>query len=82
MVRCAVVVTDGFKMELGLHQGSALSPFLFAVMIDRMTGEIMQESPWTIMFVDDLVICNETNRHVEENLERRYALDGSKAEFM
>ena len=25
-VRCAVGVTDGFKLEEGLHQGSTLSP--------------------------------------------------------
>ena len=40
-VRCAVGVTDGFEVKVGLHQGSALSPCLFVMMMDRMTDDIM-----------------------------------------
>ena len=41
---------------MGLHQGSALSPCLFAMVMDRMTDEIREEAPWTVMFADDIVI--------------------------
>ena len=44
-----------FKVKVRLHQGSALSPFLFAVIMDRLTDEVRRELPWTMLFVDDIV---------------------------
>ncbi|KAK3542878.1 hypothetical protein QTP70_006134 [Hemibagrus guttatus] len=90
VVRCAVGQTEEFKVEVGLHQGSALSPFLFAMVMDQLSEEVRQESPWTMMFADDIVICCESREQVEENLERwRFALErrgmkvsGSKTEYM
>lgn len=43
VVRCAVDVKDGFKMEERLHEGLALSPLLFAMVMDRLTDEVKQE---------------------------------------
>ncbi|KAK3526931.1 hypothetical protein QTP86_004721 [Hemibagrus guttatus] len=39
VVRCAVGQTEEFKVEVGLHQGSALSPFLFAMVMDQLSEE-------------------------------------------
>ncbi|KAK3565218.1 hypothetical protein QTP86_001024 [Hemibagrus guttatus] len=90
VVRCAVGQTEEFKVEVGLHQRSALSPFLFAIVMDQLSEEVRQESPWTMMFADDIVICSESREQVEENLERwRFALERrgmkvsrSKTEYM
>ena len=51
VVRCAVETTESFKAKIGLHQGSALSPFLYAVIMDRLTDEISRELPWTMLFL-------------------------------
>ncbi|KAK3550084.1 hypothetical protein QTP86_019183, partial [Hemibagrus guttatus] len=40
VVRCAVGQTEEFKVEVGLHQGSALSPFLFAMVMDQLSEEM------------------------------------------
>ena len=81
-VRCAIGMTEGFKVEVGLHQGSALSPFLFAMVMDRLTDEVRQESPWNMMFVNDIVICRERKELVERSLERwRYALERRGIKF-
>ncbi|KAK3508739.1 hypothetical protein QTP70_004218 [Hemibagrus guttatus] len=90
VVRCAVGQTEEFKVEVGLHQGSALSPFLLAIVMDQLSEEVRQESPWTMMSADDIVICSESREQVEENLERwRFALERrgmkvsrSKTEYM
>ena len=45
VVRCAVEITESFKIKVGLHQESALSPFLFAVILGRITDEVSRETP-------------------------------------
>ena len=76
VMRCAVGTTKSFKLKVGLHQGSALSPFLFAVIMDRLTDEVRREPPWTMLFAHDIVIYKETREEVERRLEAwRYALE-------
>ena len=75
VVRCAVGSTESFKVKVGLHRGSAFSPFLLAVIMDRLTDEVRLEPPWTMLFADYIVICEETREEVERRLECwRYAL--------
>ena len=76
VVRCAVGTTESFNVKVGLHQGSALSPFLFAVIMDRLTDEVRREPLWTMLFADDIVIFKETREEVEQRLESwKYALE-------
>ncbi|MCJ8736407.1 hypothetical protein PDJAM_G00257740 [Pangasius djambal] len=63
---------------------------MFAMVMDQLSEEVRQESPCTMMFADDIVICSESREQVEENLERwRFALERrgmkvsrSKTEYM
>lgn len=59
VVSCAVGMRYQFKMGVGLHQG-ALTPLV----MDRLTDEVRQESPWKIMFASD------SREQVEGSLER------------
>ena len=63
---------------------------MLTMLIDWLTNEVREKSPWTMMFADDIVICGETREEVGANLERwRYALERrgmrvsrSKTEYM
>ena len=43
VVRCAAGTSELFAVEVGLHQGSAFSSFLFAIMIDSLTQNIRKK---------------------------------------
>ena len=76
VVKCTVGTAESFKVKVGLHQGSALSPFLFAMIMDRLMDEVRREPPWTMLFADDIVICEETREEVKRRLESwKYALE-------
>ena len=62
---CTVVRTDAglsefFLMKAGLHQGSVLSPLLFAAVIDVVSSEARRGLPSELMYADDLVIMAPT----------------------
>ena len=59
-VRSSVGDTGYFSINIRLHQGSALSLFLFTIIIDELTREIQEEVPRCILFVDDIVLIDET----------------------
>ena len=52
--------TDDFPIRIGLHQGSALSPYLFALVMDEVTRDIQGDIPWCMLFVDDVVLVDES----------------------
>ena len=54
-VRTCGGITSDFFITSGLHQGSALSPFLFAIVMDELTRAIQDEIPQCMLFVDDSV---------------------------
>ena len=57
------------KYRQGLRQESSSSPCMFAMVMYRITDEIRQEAPWTMMFADYFVICSQSKEHVEGKLE-------------
>ena len=49
--------TQYFDIEAGLHQGSALSPLLFIIVMDVLASDVGTHPPWGLLFADDLALC-------------------------
>ena len=89
-VRSAVGETSSFEVAVGLHQGSALSPFLFNIVFDVVTEGVRESPPWCVLYADDVIIVTESRGDLETKLERwRQALESrglrisrSKTEYM
>jgi hypothetical protein len=59
--------TNDFPINIGLHQGSALSPYLFA--LDEVTRDIQGDIPWCMLFADDVILVDESRTRVGQKLE-------------
>ena len=53
-------MSNAFKVSVGVHQGTALSPLLFNLVIEEATKECHREVPTDMLFADDLVITEES----------------------
>jgi hypothetical protein len=63
-VRTSDEGTNDFLINIGLHQGSALSPYLFALVIDEVTRDIQGGVPWYMLFGDDVALVDESRTGV------------------
>ncbi|KAI0499543.1 hypothetical protein KFK09_017747 [Dendrobium nobile] len=58
-------LTKYFPILVGLHQGSALSPYLFALGMDVLTRHLQEDVPWCMLFADDILLVDKTREGVE-----------------
>ena len=61
--------TDYFPIKIGLYQGSTLSTYLFALIMDEVTRNIQGDIPWCMLFADDVVLVDESQTRVNRKLE-------------
>lgn len=89
-VRTVGGISEGFGVGIGVHQGSALSPYLFVLVMDELLKGNVREVPWCMLFADDMILIGETLEEVKERLQRvMHALESNgmkinrdKTEFM
>ena len=60
-VKTCGCITSDFSITIGLHKESALSPFVFVI--------VMDEIPWCMLFADDIVLVNETKAGINAKLK-------------
>ena len=68
--RSTVGVTDSFKVQVDLHQGSALSPLLLNIMFDVLTEAVRENPPWCILYANGVVILAKSKNALQAKLER------------
>ena len=68
-VRSSAGLLEKFKVDVGLHQGSALSPFHFTIIMDKLTVNIRKNAPWDMLFADDIVLSRQNHSELEDDLE-------------
>ena len=66
-VRVNSSYSDAFGVNVGVHQGSVLSPLLFIMVLEALSREFRTGCPWELFYADDLVIIAES---MEELIER------------
>ena len=55
-VKTVVGVSKDFDIEVGVHQGSILSPLVFIVVMDEVTKKVRNGFSWKLGYADDLVL--------------------------
>jgi hypothetical protein len=73
-----------------MDQGSALSPYLFTLVMDEVLRDIQGGIPWCMLFVDEVVLVDENRTGVDQKLElwrrtleiKGFRLSRSKIECM
>ncbi|GJY10408.1 ataxia telangiectasia mutated family protein [Tanacetum coccineum] len=69
-VRTLVGDTEFFPVEVGLHQDSAISPYLFALILDEISKGIQEDIPWCMIFADDIMLIAELAKGLNSRLEK------------
>jgi len=59
--------SKGFEVKVSMHQGSALSPLLFMIVMEAISREFRVAVAWELLYADDLAVIAET----EEELIKR-----------
>ena len=69
IVRSAAGLTKEFKVVLDSTKVQHSAHFFFSIIIDRLTEDIRKDAPWDMLFADDIVLCGQNHRELEEDLE-------------
>jgi len=46
--------TRKIRVEVGLHRGSVLGPLLFIIIMNVISDDNDEDTPWSMLFADDL----------------------------
>ena len=68
VVNCKDGFSESFGVKVGVHQGSMLSLLRFVTALDALSLETRRGLQWEMLYVDDLVICADDEKSLQENV--------------
>ena len=71
-----------FEVNVGIHQGSVLLPFLFAVVVDVVTESSREGAISELLYADDIVLMSETIKGLRNKIlkwKEAFEIKGLKA---
>lgn len=89
-VRFGSGLSEAFSVSTGLHQGSVLSPLLFAIVMNAATAETTGGLPFELLYADDIVLLAESKAALQQKLlawktcllEKGMTVNASKTKVM
>ena len=57
-------------MNVGVHQGSVLSPLLFIIVMEAVTHSVREGVPWEMLYANDLVLVGKCKEELKEKLKK------------
>lgn len=69
-VRVGSMMSEEFEVNVGVHQGSVLSPLLFTIVVDVVTDHANVGLLSEMLYADDLVLTSETIKGLRDKFGR------------
>ena len=57
-------------MNVGVHQGSVLSPLLFIIVMEAVTHIVREGLPWEMLYAGDLILVGKYEEKSKEKLRK------------
>ena len=59
-----------FDVNVGVHQGSVLSPLLFTIVLEVLSKNLRDGLPWELLYADDLALIAKSEAELVEKIRR------------
>ena len=67
-VQVTAGITKEFPITVDVHQGSAISPLLFILVMDTITRDLQGPVPWTLLYADDVMLASTDKTELEQKV--------------
>jgi len=63
------LVSEGFQVKVGVHQGSVLSPLLFITVLQALSRMFRRGLPMELLYADDLILLADSEDLLVEKIK-------------